>query len=109
MTSAISDVPDQDLREQAAQHTLAANPLVGVRGRDIAESAHVLIAHMLRNPGVAARQYLSFLGELGRIATGSSELAPSPGDSVPGRTAAPASCGSPITQSYSPMPEEPSS
>ena len=45
MTSAISDVPDQDLREQAAQHTLAANPLVGVRGRDIAESA--------RTPAVA--------------------------------------------------------
>jgi polyhydroxyalkanoate synthase len=80
MTSAISDIPDQDLREQAAQHTLAANPLVGVRGRDIAESARVLIAQMLRNPGVAARQYLSFLGELSRIATGSSELAPSPGD-----------------------------
>src|SRR5262245_19484382 len=80
MTSAISDIPDQDLREQAAHHTLAANPLVGVRGRDIAESAHALIAQMLRNPGIAARQYLSFLGELSRIAAGSSELAPSPSD-----------------------------
>src|SRR5499427_2305217 len=67
---------DGDLREQAAQHTLAANPLVGVRGEDILDSARVLLAQMLSNPAVAARQYLSFLAELTRIATGASELAP---------------------------------
>ncbi len=65
-----------DIREQAAQHTLAANPLVGVRGRDIVDSARVLLGKMVNNPGVAAQQYLSFLGELGRIATGASDLAP---------------------------------
>ncbi len=65
-----------DLPEQAARHTLAANPLVGVRGQDILDSARALLDQMARNPGVAARQYLSFLGELGRIATGRSELAP---------------------------------
>jgi polyhydroxyalkanoate synthase len=62
--------------EQAAQHTLAANPLVGVRGEDILDSARVLLAQMVRSPGVAAQQYLSFLGEVGRIASGGSELAP---------------------------------
>jgi polyhydroxyalkanoate synthase subunit PhaC len=67
---------DDDIREQAAQHTLAANPLVGVRGRDIVDTAGVLLGQMMRNPGVAARQYLSLLGELGRIAIGGSELAP---------------------------------
>src|SRR5262252_7346567 len=67
---------DGDLREQAAQHTLAANPLVGVRGEDILDSARVLLAQMLSNPAAAARQYLAFLGELGRIAAGGSELAP---------------------------------
>ena len=30
---------DQDIRERAVEHTLAANPLVGARGRDIAEEA----------------------------------------------------------------------
>ena len=30
---------DHDLREQAAQNTLAANPLVGVRLEDILDSA----------------------------------------------------------------------
>jgi polyhydroxyalkanoate synthase subunit PhaC len=66
----------QDVQEQAAQHTLAANPLVGVRGHDILASARVLLGQMMTPPGVAAQQYLSFLGELGRIVTGGSELAP---------------------------------
>ena len=65
-----------EVLEQAAQHTLAANPLVGVRGRDILDSARVLLGHMISKPGIAAQQYLSFLGELGRIVTGASELAP---------------------------------
>ena len=67
---------ENDIREQAAQHTLAANPLVGVRGADILDSARLLLAQMLRNPVAATQQYLTFLGELGRIATGASELAP---------------------------------
>ena len=62
--------------DQAAQHTLAANPLVGVRGSDILDSARALLGHMMSNPGMAAQQYLSFLAELGRIVTGASELAP---------------------------------
>jgi poly[(R)-3-hydroxyalkanoate] polymerase subunit PhaC len=62
--------------EQAAAYTLAANPLVGVRGPDIFDAARVLLAQMMHNPGAAARQYLSFLGEVGRIASGGSELAP---------------------------------
>jgi polyhydroxyalkanoate synthase len=65
-----------DLPEQAAQHTLAANPLIGVRGQDILDSARLLLEQMARNPGVAARAYLGLMGELGRIATGRSELAP---------------------------------
>ena len=64
------------IREQAAEHTLAANPLIGVRGQDILDSASTLFGRMVSNPAVAARQYLSFLGELGRILTGGSELVP---------------------------------
>src|SRR5215831_3534665 len=67
---------ESDIREQAAQHTLAANPLVGVRGEDILDSTRLLLGQLLSNPAVAARQYLSFLAELGRIASGGSELAP---------------------------------
>jgi len=67
---------DHGISEQAEQHTLAANPLVGVRSQDIFDSARVLFGKMLSNPAVALRQYLHFAGELGRIAIGSSELAP---------------------------------
>jgi polyhydroxyalkanoate synthase len=67
---------DHDIREQAAQHTLAANPLVGVRGRDIVDSARVLLGRMVSNPRMTGQLYLSFLNELGRIATGGSALAP---------------------------------
>ena len=69
-----------DIREQAAQYTLAANPLVGVRGQDILQSAGLLLAQMMRSPGVVGQQCLSLLGELGRIATGGSELAPAAND-----------------------------
>src|SRR5262249_29329422 len=67
---------NSDIREQAAQYTLAANPLVGVRGHDILASAGVLVGQMMKNPGSAAQQYFSFVGELGRILIGGSELAP---------------------------------
>jgi polyhydroxyalkanoate synthase subunit PhaC len=56
--------------EQAAEHTLAANPLVGVRGQDILDSAGTLLGRVVTHPAVAARQYVSFLSELGRILTG---------------------------------------
>src|SRR5262247_2465500 len=75
-----AETPDNDIRERAGQHTLAANPLVGVRGQDILDSARVFLGGVMSNPRVVAQQYLSLLGELGRIATGSSELAPDPKD-----------------------------
>jgi len=72
----LADASERDMQDQAAAHTLAANPLVGVRGQDIFDSARMLIGRMASNPAVAARQFLSFLGELSRIVVGSSELAP---------------------------------
>src|SRR5262249_11108669 len=76
MTNEVSDGANGDIREQAAQHTLAANPLIGVRGQDILDSAGLLLGQILSNPVAATQQYLTFLAELGRIATGASELAP---------------------------------
>jgi len=72
--------PDYDILERVAQHTLAANPLVGVRGYDILSSALMLVTQLVNNPTIAARQYLFFLGEFGRIVTGGSELTPEPRD-----------------------------
>jgi polyhydroxyalkanoate synthase subunit PhaC len=67
---------DGNIREQAAQHTLAANPLVGVRGCDIVDSALGLVSQMMRNPFVVGKHYVHFFGELGRIAVGGSGLEP---------------------------------
>jgi polyhydroxyalkanoate synthase len=76
MTNEAPEAAGSDIREQAAQHTLAANPLVGVRGQDIFDSARLLLRQLASHPAAAGQQYLSLLAELGRIATGSSELAP---------------------------------
>src|SRR5262249_45494039 len=68
---AVSDGPDE-----AARHTLAANPLIGVRGQDLLGAARVLLGQGLRHPFTATTPYFGLLGELGRLATGRSELAP---------------------------------
>ena len=80
MANDLTDASDHDIREQAAAHTLAANPLVGVRGEDLLNSARLLLTEMLSNPALALRHYVSLLAEFGRIATGGSELAPDPKD-----------------------------
>ena len=80
MTNNFADAQEHDIREPAAVHTLAANPLVGVRGEDILNSARLLLAETLNHPTAAARQYMALLAELGRIATGGSALAPDPKD-----------------------------
>jgi polyhydroxyalkanoate synthase subunit PhaC len=67
---------DNGLRDEAIEYTLAANPLVGVRDQDIWESATKLLEQVTVHPALAAKHYLSYLGELGRITAGHSELAP---------------------------------
>jgi polyhydroxyalkanoate synthase len=75
------EVPSSDgISEQASRNTLALNPLVGITGQDLADSAGVLFKAMVNEPKVAAEQWLSFLGELGAIAGGKSERAPKAGD-----------------------------
>jgi polyhydroxyalkanoate synthase subunit PhaC len=65
-----------ELPHRAAEHTLAANPLVGVRGADLFAAARSLLGHMARNPGLAFQQYFSLAAELAKVATGRSQLAP---------------------------------
>jgi polyhydroxyalkanoate synthase len=67
---------DSGLREQALDFTLAANPLVGIRDQEILDSASKLFERLASNPALAAKHYMSYLSELGRIAAGQSELAP---------------------------------
>ncbi len=80
MADDLADAQAQEIREQAAAHTMAANPLVGVRTEDLVASGRLLLGQMLNNPAVALRQTMALLAELGRIATGGSTLAPDPKD-----------------------------
>jgi polyhydroxyalkanoate synthase len=74
-------MPSTDgMAEEASRNTLALNPLVGIRGEDLAESAGILFKAVVNEPKVATEQWLSFLGELGSIVAGKSERTPKPGD-----------------------------
>ncbi len=64
------------LREQAVEYTLAANPLVGIRDQEIHDASFKLFEQVMAHPAIAAKHYISYLGELGRIAAGGSDLAP---------------------------------
>jgi polyhydroxyalkanoate synthase len=68
------------LVERAASNTLAANPLVGIRRRDVLATASSLVGHLARQPRLVSRQYAKLVGEYARIAAGRSTLEPAPGD-----------------------------
>jgi polyhydroxyalkanoate synthase subunit PhaC len=70
----------EGISEDASRNTLALNPLVGIRGQDLVDSAGILFKAIVNEPKVAAEQWLSFLGELGSIVAGKSERAPQAGD-----------------------------
>jgi poly[(R)-3-hydroxyalkanoate] polymerase subunit PhaC len=72
--------PMEIISEDASRNTLALNPLVGIRGQDLVDSAGILFKAIVNEPKVAAEQWLSFLGELGSIVAGHSERAPRAGD-----------------------------
>ncbi len=66
--------------DQAARSTLALNPLVGLRSQDLFEASATVLKAIATEPAVAARQWLWFIGELGKIAAGQSERSPQAGD-----------------------------
>jgi polyhydroxyalkanoate synthase len=74
------DAATADLSEAASRNTLALNPLVGIRGQDLVDSAGILFKAVMNEPKVATEQWLSFVGELGSIVAGKSERAPKAGD-----------------------------
>jgi polyhydroxyalkanoate synthase subunit PhaC len=68
------------LVERASQNTLAANPLVGIRRKDIIAAMSTLVGRLARQPRAVSGQYAKLLGEYARIAAGRSTLAPTAGD-----------------------------
>ena len=68
------------LAEHATQHTLATNPLVGVRRKDVFAAATTLVGRLAAKPRIVGGQYAKLLGESVRIATGHSTLHAPDGD-----------------------------
>jgi polyhydroxyalkanoate synthase len=68
------------LAEIAVRNTLAANPLIGLRRKDVLAAATTLLAQLARQPRMLARQYANFVGECAHIATGRSTLSAAAGD-----------------------------
>jgi polyhydroxyalkanoate synthase len=69
-----------ELALHASQNTLAANPLVGIRRKEVLATAATLLARLAREPRAVSKQYGKFLGELLRVATGRAAIAPAAGD-----------------------------
>src|SRR5262249_19245087 len=72
--------PAETVSDQATRYTTALNPLVGLRGRDLLDGAATVFQAAIKEPAVAAQQWLWFMGELGKIATGQAEHRPVAGD-----------------------------
>lgn len=66
----------QDIAENAAENTLALNPLVALRGEDFVAAGTNLMRAMAANPTLVANQWFSFMGEMSNILTDTSEVAP---------------------------------
>ena len=69
-----------DLLAGAVDNTLTLNPLLGMRPDDLQQAARTLFKLVAATPTRALAGYGRFLGEVGRIARGDSELAPNPKD-----------------------------
>ncbi len=85
MTRAQTSAPDaepqaESLSDEAARNTLALNPLIGLRGEDLMDSAAILLKALVNEPAIAGGQWMSFLGELGTIGAGQSDRAQQSGD-----------------------------
>jgi polyhydroxyalkanoate synthase subunit PhaC len=74
------DACADSLGELASQHTLAANPLIGVRRKEVIGAVQALVARLALQPRTLSRQYVRLLLDSARIVAGRSELAATPGD-----------------------------
>ncbi len=76
----MSDKNIDDLKRQASENTLALNPVIGLRSKDILSSARMILTQTLRQPLHSARHSAQLGLELGRVLLGRSSLAPEPED-----------------------------
>lgn len=70
----------EELKRQASENTLALNPVIGLRSKDILSSARMLLSQTLRQPLHSAKHTAQLGLELTRIMFGRSSLTPTTED-----------------------------
>ena len=70
----------EQIADEAAENTLALNPLVGIRPEDLMQAAGTVMKALVGQPQKLAEQWLGFATEFGKIVTGQSEIAADPKD-----------------------------
>ena len=78
--TAEKDQPRDAIADEAVKHTLALNPMVGLRGRDFVDAAQTVFKAAIGQPQIAVQQWFSFMGDLGKNVAGESARAAQPGD-----------------------------
>src|SRR5208337_1930191 len=66
--------------DEAAKHTLALNPMVGLRGQDFVDAARTVFKAAISQPDIAVKQWVSFLGDVGKAVAREGTRAVAPGD-----------------------------
>ena len=69
-----------ELAAEASENTLAINPLIGVRGRDMTAAAASFLKAVATAPVAVASHYAHYLKALSEVAWGTSQIAPDPKD-----------------------------
>jgi len=72
--------PADAVADEAARHTLALNPMVGLRSRDLVDAAQTVFKAAITQPEIAIKQWFSFVGDLAKVVAGESARATEPGD-----------------------------
>jgi polyhydroxyalkanoate synthase len=75
-----SPAASPNLAEDAAKNTVTLNPLVGIRTEDLVDAAKTVVKAFATQPAVVTEQWLSFMGEMGKVLTGQSQVSPDPKD-----------------------------
>ncbi|MEM6620347.1 MAG: alpha/beta fold hydrolase [Pseudomonadota bacterium] len=70
----------RDIAENAAENTLALNPLVTLRAEDMFNAGTNLMRAMAAQPQAIMENWMSLASDMGQIALGRSEVAPDPKD-----------------------------
>lgn len=70
----------EEIAEEAAQNTLALNPLIGWRATDMMQATNTVLKALATSPQNVATQWMNFATEWGKIVTGHSEVAADPKD-----------------------------